>query len=208
MKKYCHVWFVRHGETDWNAQGMMQGHTDIPLNENGIQQAQQLNAFFSPVSFSAVFTSDLSRAKKTAEIIVYPKEIPIITHPILRERFMGPFEGKQGYEFEALYKEYFQTNDRLSKEQHLSYKCHPEVESLAEVFERVRKFLESVASKYIGNSILIVAHGGVIRSILDHFDFIPRNKWVVQNCGFVQLQADDNEILLSHMHGIKSHPIF
>lgn len=205
MSKYCDVWFVRHGETAWNAKGLLQGHNDIPLNETGIAQAQQLNELLSPIHFAAVFSSDLSRAQKTAELAIHPREIPHIINPTLRERYMGPFEGKSVHDMDATYRAHSPITAHLPKEEYLSYKHHPEVESLAEVFQRVQKFLTDSITPYLGSSILVVAHGGVIRSILDHFDFVPQHKWIIQNCGFVRFNANHDELILSHRQGVTKH---
>jgi len=87
------LYIVRHGETDWNVKELLQGHADIPLNKFGEEQAKQLAKKLTKVNFAIAFTSDLLRAKKTAEIIALEKKIVVRTTKTLRERYFGHFEG-------------------------------------------------------------------------------------------------------------------
>ncbi|MCL2356769.1 MAG: histidine phosphatase family protein [Defluviitaleaceae bacterium] len=85
---------IRHGETDWNAARKIQGHTDIPLNAVGLNQAERLAARLADEPCDAIFTSDLLRARKTAEIINTHHNAPLIASFNLRERNCGEFEGQ------------------------------------------------------------------------------------------------------------------
>ena len=72
-KKYCTIYFARHGETSWNVKKMIQGIKDIPLNKKGEEQAMMIGEKLKNIKFDAVFSSDLIRAKRTAEIILLEK---------------------------------------------------------------------------------------------------------------------------------------
>lgn len=200
--KTCKIYLVRHGETEWNVSGKFQGHTDIPLNETGLAQALQLKQKLSDVSFSAVFSSDLLRAKKTAETLIHPLPLSIIEHKDLRERYMGTLEGTHVGEIDKIMKEVFNPLIHSPKEEYLSYKWHPEVETTTAIYNRVSSFLKQQIPVHLGSSILVVSHGGVIRSLLDHLDFRPGYRWVVGNCGFVELQATQNEFSVVHKEEI------
>ncbi|CAF1042442.1 unnamed protein product [Rotaria sordida] len=91
---FIDIYIVRHGETDWNAQKRLQGHTDIPLSAQGKLQAYQLKEKFADIHFSKIFSSDLIRARSTAELIRSSNKLPIIETPLLRERCMGTWEGR------------------------------------------------------------------------------------------------------------------
>src|SRR5690242_8696605 len=84
---------VRHGETDWNAEGRLQGQTDRPLNEYGRRQARELAERLAGDGVVAIYASDLSRAKETAEIVGGRLGLPVVVDPDLRERNWGTWEG-------------------------------------------------------------------------------------------------------------------
>jgi probable phosphoglycerate mutase len=88
------LYIARHGETDWNVAGRWQGHTDVPLNDNGRTQALAIATTLRGQVFAGVVASDLSRAHETARIVAVELGLTIsYTDPDLRERHFGPFEG-------------------------------------------------------------------------------------------------------------------
>src|SRR6476646_703601 len=93
---------VRHGETDWNASGRLQGHTDRPLNDYGRRQAAELAARLEADEVGAIYASDLSRAKETAEILGARLGLPVLRDPDLRERNWGSWEGLTPSERDAV----------------------------------------------------------------------------------------------------------
>jgi broad specificity phosphatase PhoE len=84
---------VRHGETDWNAEGKLQGHTDRPLNPYGRRQAQALADRLATESIDALYASDLSRARETPEILGEKLGLAVAVDPDLREKNWGNWEG-------------------------------------------------------------------------------------------------------------------
>jgi broad specificity phosphatase PhoE len=86
-------YFIRHGETDWNKQKLRQGHTDIPLNETGIKQAQNVAPLLAQLNITRIISSSLSRAHKTAEIINEHLQVPLTTTDGLKECSWGVLEG-------------------------------------------------------------------------------------------------------------------
>jgi len=94
----CTIYLVRHGETEWNKIGRMQGHTDIPLNRAGVSQAHELRTILDSIDFYAVYASDLKRALDTARILIHNKNIKIQRDKDLRERSFGMYEGKPSVE--------------------------------------------------------------------------------------------------------------
>src|SRR5581483_11305534 len=84
---------VRHGETDWNAERRWQGHADVPLNARGREQARALAEELAGESIDAIYSSDLSRAQDTADIVGARLDVPVVVDPDLREIDVGPVEG-------------------------------------------------------------------------------------------------------------------
>src|ERR1700760_4361850 len=84
---------ARHGETDWNREGRWQGWADPPLNDTGRAQARELAEQLRSVPFDAVFSSDLARARETAEIVAAPHGVPVVVEPQLREIDIGSWSG-------------------------------------------------------------------------------------------------------------------
>ncbi|MBX6395401.1 MAG: histidine phosphatase family protein, partial [Alicyclobacillaceae bacterium] len=87
------ICLVRHGETVWNREQRLQGHQDIPLTDKGREQARAVARRLSTEPWDLVYSSDLSRARETAEIIAKHCGVRVVTDPRLRERFYGRFEG-------------------------------------------------------------------------------------------------------------------
>ncbi|MFM6981680.1 MAG: histidine phosphatase family protein [Microbacteriaceae bacterium] len=152
---------VRHGETDWNKAGRIQGSTDIPLNELGRQQARETGRKLARYHWDLVICSPLSRAWETATII--SNEIghsaPVI-EPSIVERNYGEAEGLTGSELEARFPGDTVVPGRESKEQ---------------VFDRVLAAMHVIAAEHPGKRILMVVHGGVIRAALQ--GAVPGQFW-------------------------------
>jgi broad specificity phosphatase PhoE len=133
---------ARHGETDWNAEGRLQGHTDRPLNEHGRRQAAALAARLARERIDAVVASDLARARETAEIVAERLGLRVTLDPDLRERDWGTWEGLTASERErvALASE--------TGEQHRT---------------RILAALERIAARHPDGRVLVVTHGGSMR---------------------------------------------
>lgn len=198
----CEIYFVRHGETDWNLQDRVQGHTDIPLNATGITQAIDLSQLLASVPFSAAFSSDLSRAQQTAELILKPRSLPVMISPALRERSAGALEGAERKKLEEGIRPFLLSEKALNQESYFHSVWHPEVETLHSVFKRVTDFLFPLVINHPGQPLLVVSHGGVLRSLLDHFSFTPKKRWIVDNCGFIKIKIENQHLKLLDSHRI------
>lgn len=154
-----HFWLVRHGETQWNALRKLQGWKDIPLNDVGTAQAQQLERYFAshftPVP-DTIYSSDLSRAYETAAIATKPFKLPIHTSQHLRERHYGIYEGHDWALLNAGDAERPAINFREL------YQAVEGGESLAEFAQRIQSAFEVLANKHKGEKVMVFAHGGVI----------------------------------------------
>lgn len=195
------LYLVRHGETEWNRQGKLQGQADIPLNAEGELQALRLREKLEEIQFKKAYCSDLSRAIKTAEIVLGSREIELIQTDLLREITFGSWSGKEA----TALREYLKSrapNSPSTREECLHFKWD-DVESYNEVYRRFQRFMEKHLFDDPSSTILISTHGGLIRSILYHLDFRAGFKWVVPNCSFLKLQvAKEGQIDLVGYEGI------
>ncbi|GAB4437888.1 MAG: alpha-ribazole phosphatase [Anaerolineae bacterium] len=161
---------IRHGETDWNAQGRYQGQTDIPLNAVGWQQAQALAQRLAREPLTAIYASDLRRAGQTATVIAEPHQLPVRHDPRLREMRFGVFEGLTYAEIAARYPE------ALAAWQQNRDTPPPGGEALAAFSARVRDFFDAVIAAHDDAAVLVVAHGGALRDMICRALDIPADR--------------------------------
>jgi broad specificity phosphatase PhoE len=154
------LFLARHGETDWNAEGRWQGQTDVPLNAKGRAQAHALAERMRREGVAAIASSDLSRARTTAEIVAELLGIGAIhTDPDLREQRYGRFEGLTRKESEALFPEEW---SRYVADWHTT---PPDGEPYPALVARVRAALQRIAER-LAPPALVIMHGGAIRAVL------------------------------------------
>jgi probable phosphoglycerate mutase len=175
------ILLARHGETDWNALGRMQGHTDIPLNEAGRAQARALAASIADARIAAVVTSDLLRARETAEIVAAALGLgaPVI-EPGLRERRFGVFEGLTRDEIAARHPEAWQAWQARTG-------APPGAEPRAQAIARMAEALTRLAAAE-GGPTLVVSHGGVMRLWL--WDILGEDVPMIANTTVFALEHD------------------
>lgn len=197
---YATIYFVRHGQTDWNEKHLIQGHTDRELTITGQQQAENLQETFKDIHFDVVFSSDLQRAKRTAEIATLERKIAIETTEVLRERNFGSLEGSRREEFFKLEN----LRRSLAKEQRLEYRLVPNMENDEEIIGRIIQFLREVAVAYTGKTVLIVSHGGVMYTLLDHLGFSTEDHPVtyIENTAYIKLRSDGVNFFIDETKGI------
>lgn len=148
---------VRHGETSWNQDTRIQGHTNIDLNDTGRWQASRLAAALADEPLNAVYASDLSRAFDTGHALAQAQGLAVQPHTGLRERCFGVLEGKTWLEIETQH----------PQEATLWRTRVPEWvpaggESLVDLQARVLATLNDLARRHVGEHIALVAHGGVL----------------------------------------------
>ena len=167
------LYYVRHGQTDWNVECQLQGKSDIPLNATGFSQAEQTRDLLKGMKIDCIYCSPLTRAKQTAEIINQVTQCEIKIEPRLEERGFGDLEG-----FDLRKKKI----DLWSFEQSL---C-PGAEGMQEFFDRVQSFLKDIQEDIKDKNYLLVAHGGVYLPVHEFFKGMDRNsdlmKLVPENC--------------------------
>jgi broad specificity phosphatase PhoE len=159
---------VRHGETDWNAEGRLQGHTDRPLNDYGRRQAAALAERLEGDGITAVYSSDLARARETAEILGQRLGLPVVIDPDLRERNWGTWEGLTGTE-----------RDRVEfvGEPHDAHS------------QRVLRAVNRIAEIHPDERVVVVTHGGSLRRA--QVAILGMALPVVENCAVWAVAHED-----------------
>ncbi|MDE2903650.1 MAG: histidine phosphatase family protein [Chloroflexota bacterium] len=159
------TWYlVRHGETEWNRTGRMQGHLGVPLNAEGRRQATRLAGRLRRVEFSAIYASDLARAAETAQIIADGRDLAVTPDSDLREFSGGEWEGLTLEEIERRYPGLLA--ERIEAGGNMGWSA-PGGESAIDALQRVRRFsTRAKASLDAGENILVVAHGGTLRALV------------------------------------------
>jgi alpha-ribazole phosphatase len=164
---------VRHGETERNSAQRYWGRTDVKLSPAGIRQAERLRDRLVKEPLSAVYSSDLRRASATAEIIAAQHNVAVTTCPELREIDFGEIEGLTFDEARRLYPEVVRLWTAQSPE--LKY---PAGDSFTEFSNRVISFVPRLVKHTEKETVLIVAHSGVLRTLLCHLlDMKTRHRW-------------------------------
>jgi 2,3-bisphosphoglycerate-dependent phosphoglycerate mutase len=148
---------VRHGETAWNRDTRIQGHTDIELNEHGRWQAARLADALREETIAAVYASDLLRAHETAQAVARTRGQSVTPHTGLRERCFGRFEGHTWSELELRFPE-----ESLAWRKRVPDFAPAGGESLLQLEARVVSTVQEIAVRHPGEQILMVAHGGVL----------------------------------------------
>lgn len=191
---------IRHGETAWNLERRLQGHTDIALNDEGLRQAGALGLALAGQQIDAVFASDLLRASQSAHAIASHHALKVVCDKTLRERCYGAFEGLLYSEIEQRYPREFAAWQARAIDA-----CMPPGVRAAETFRqfyaRVLAALLRLAEHHPGHQIAVVAHGGVLecayRAALKLALDTPRN-FAVKNASLNRFMVEDGQLRLMH----------
>ncbi|MGK5046121.1 histidine phosphatase family protein [Janthinobacterium sp. GB4P2] len=199
------ILLIRHGETAWNAGRRLQGHIDIALNEAGLAQAAALGQALADAPLAAIIASDLQRAQQTALAVAGVKDLPVQTDPLLRERCYGAFEGLLYADIAARYPhEYAQWQSRQIDA--VMPSGERQAESFRQFYARANGAIARWAELYGGQTIAIVAHGGVLecayREALGMALDSPRD-FQVQNASVNRFLYADGKLHLEHWGDIE-----
>lgn len=155
------LWLVRHGQTDWNIEKRLQGQQDTPLNAAGLEQAAALSVVLAEQRFSAIYSSDLSRARQTASMMAVQQGIPLHLDIRLRERNFGSWEGFTFNEVRERFPE-----EVVKRESNPIHYAPPGGESLAQVARRMHSIALEIAESCPAGKVLIVSHGASLASLI------------------------------------------
>ena len=173
------IYAVRHGETDWNVEGRIQGQSETFLTPKGIEQAKELREQLKHISFDAVFSSPLARTKDTCKIILGDRDENVIYEPALMERGFGEMVGKI---------DNFMTFWDLKKP-----RVAEGVESIEDMERRIFPFIRKLVEEYHDKKVLLVTHQGPLFIMENYFGNAPKDgdymPLKLQGCGYYVYDA-------------------
>ena len=185
---------VRHGETPWNAEGRIQGHSDVELSEKGKRQAELIAERLAGVHIDAAYSSDLIRCQDTAKAILAKHDVPLQATPDLRERFYGVFEGLTVPERQSRYPEMF----AASVVNDLDF-APTDGETPRETIRRMTPVIDGIRRRHADETALIVGHGGSLRSAVIALMELPDEstwRFVMANCSLSVFDTYPNNTVM------------
>lgn len=204
MKKTT-FYLIRHGETEKNRALVIQGHGDSPLSEEGERQARVRAEVLTDIHFDQAFCSDLLRARRTAEIILYNRSVALESTEALRERYFGSYEGRSIHDFlnenEALIHQF----NTLSDDERWQFQLLGNVETNKSAVQRAFTFLQHAANRHAGKTVLAVTHAGIMRLLLIHLGWGMHEEmpWgTLANCSLIRLENDGGRFVVQETDGI------
>lgn len=205
---YCTIYIVRHGQTDWNVLHRLQGHSDIPLNSKGINEAKALSSKFKKIYFAVAYSSDLSRASKTTEIVLANKEIEVKLSKALREHFHGSLEGTTLEEQQAhkKLKEALEKFYALPTEERWHQSAVPNQETSEQSSTRFINELRAIAVAHPQKNVLVGSHGGIMARLLMKLGYMGMDdffgKLRIKNTAYIKLRSDGVDFFVDEVVGL------
>ena len=197
---------VRHGESVWNAEGRIQGHTDIGLSDKGAEQARLLGKRLAQLPIDVAYTSDLKRSSETAKLALGDRDIVLNESPRLREYHKGSFEGLTLPEIKSRFPDEYPRY----LEKNLDY-APRDGETTRGVSMRMAMVFSEIKARHLNETVLVVGHGGSLRAAMVSLLGLPlEGNWsfVFGNCGLTMVDTyQDNAVLrlfndTSHLNGM------
>lgn len=199
------VYLTRHGQTQWNEEGRMQGWNDSPLTELGVKQAQWLRDRLEEIHIDKIYSSSSGRAYRTAEIINENKKVELVREDELRELNLGEFQGLNQEEIQRRY-----------AEQYYNYWNKPELykpvgdgETIEELIDRVKKVIMKIIMENKGKNILVVTHTMPIKALLCNLENIPiKDFWMepyIKQTSLTTIEFNDNKHKIVQCADISHH---
>lgn len=189
------LYIVRHGETNWNKERRVQGHTDIPLNDYGRHLAEETARGMKNIRIDMAYTSPLSRARETAQIILGDRDVPLYDEERIKELSFGSYEGlccsgeNREPGSDEFNKFFTDTENYVSPE---------DGETVAELFKRTGDFLKEICTRedLKEKHILVSTHGAAMTALLNHIkgNMSAADFWrdeVPPNCSVTIVEVQD-----------------
>lgn len=191
------LFIVRHGQTEWNREGRLQGWKDAPLTEKGVKQAMALRERLKEEEIDFAYASPLGRTLRTVDIILKGRDVKTIEDERIKEINMGVWEGTKSDEIKERFPQVYSD---FWERPHLYEPISGE--SFHELKGRIVPFLKEVLEKHQGENVLIVSHGGASKMILSRFEGRDLEElWkppkLEEGClSLVEVEGDEGEVIL------------
>lgn len=214
MSNLTTIYVVRHGESFFNASDNLEwfdrdGEEGSPLNPTGKRQAKKLANKLRNTDLAAVFSSNLARARETAQIVALEKKLAVETTHLIRERsvynYLHKLNKLEKGAVEKLNEEIRNDLIKLDEKSRMKYKHTPIMESTEEGALRLLTFIREAAAAYSGKKIMVVCHGNIMRCLLKflgwaRFDDLPSG--TIINTGYFVLESDGTDFFVKETYGI------
>ena len=198
------VVLVRHGQTEWNDGARFQGHMDSALTRAGVLQAESLGRRLAGEKIAALYSSDLGRARHTAELIAAGTKLSIVQDARLRERGLGVFAGLTRADIAVQYPE--ETRRYFSRDPEYAM---PKGESLLGRFKLGLECLDEIAGKHRGSTVVAVTHGGMVHGMFRHVTGVPFDaprRFAIRNAAYNVFLHDEGGWSLETWGDISHYP--
>ena len=192
---------IRHAETLWNRESRIQGHQDSPLTDKGKKEADEWGLELSRISWDRIVGSDLGRAVDTAGIINHHLQLPFETDARLREQDWGHWTAMPMAKVQ--YEEQYKLDEAERTGWHF---CPPDGEDRLSVWQRSRQALMNATEKWPGETILVVTHEGVIRSLiyrLCQYSFLPGEPALMESRHLHWLSVNEDGLQIHQLNALQ-----
>ena len=199
MNNLTTFYIVRHGQSQANVDRLVGGHYDTPLTRQGEKEAKKIANDLKDINFDTIFSSDLIRAKRTAEIIALERKLAVETVEALREQHYGKWEGTSQDDLFKLFNSWL----NLSHNERLKKRSAENAENDEEVISRFITFLHEASIAHKGQTLLIVCHGGIMHSFLIHLGIASyKTMKYMENTALIIVKSNGIEFNVLSMKGV------
>lgn len=204
--KITNIYIVRHGETEGNIKKIFGLVPRMGLTKRGIRQVRQISEKLSYIPFEIIVSSDLLRAKQTAEIFAKKGRLPVVTSKDLRERSFGRLNGKTGQEIRKELKGLYDEYVKMPRKDKYYFRLVEDMETVEEAVARFMGALQKITTKYKGKNVLVVSHVTPMRGLLIHLGYVDHNQIdssCIENTAYIKLESDGTNFIVRETFGIR-----
>lgn len=207
---FCRFYIFRHGKSEGNLLNLVQGQKDYPLSPEGVNAAQESCHLIEEEEFAEIFSSDLSRARQTAEIIASSKHLAVKATYLLRDQTFGALDGMEKAKFKEEMRDKLAEHEALAIEERINHRLAPGAETDAEVLTRLLNFIRFTALANPDRKVLVVSHSNVIRDLLVKFGFCQKKQLPsgsIKNLAYFVLDSNGAEFEIMGTYNITVSPL-